>query len=132
MPSDPLEALHGNVRALPGHGEHGGPPADLEAEAAVLGAMLLAADAIADVVVSITPEDYYRPAHETIHRTIVALREQGQPVDPITLTHHLDSLGELNRVGGPATSTALWMPCRQRRTLATTPRSCTNSPSADG
>lgn len=100
MPSDPSGALHGNVRALPVPGDNQ-PPADLEAEAAILGAMMLAARVIPDVVATISPADYYRPAHETIHRALVALHEQGQPVDPITLTHHLGKLGDLNRVGGP-------------------------------
>lgn len=38
------------------------PPADLAAEQAVLGAMLLSKDAIADVVESLKVDDFYRPA----------------------------------------------------------------------
>ena len=80
----------------------GGQPADLEAEQAALGSMLLSPDAIAEVTATLGAEDYYRPAHETIHRTIVALHQQGTPVDPITVTHALDQAGDLRRVGGHA------------------------------
>ncbi|MGI5349471.1 DUF3987 domain-containing protein [Streptomyces sp. CA-250714] len=101
MPSESMAAPYSNVRALFDQSENSGPPNDVEAEAAVLGAMMLRAEAIAEVTETLSPEDYYRPAHETIHRAILVLHEEGQPVDPITLTHHLDHLGELRRVGGP-------------------------------
>lgn len=106
MPSQAAGKPYDNVRPLPGssHGrtDTGGQPADLEAEQAVLGSMLLSPDAITEVTAVITAADYYRPAHETIHRTVVALHQQGKPVDPITVTHALDQAGELGRVGGPA------------------------------
>jgi len=101
MPSESVDMPYSNVRALFDQSQSSGPPNDIEAEAAVLGAMMLRAEAISDVMKSLSPEDYYRPAHETIHRAILAQHEEGRPVDPITLTHHLDRLGELRRVGGP-------------------------------
>ncbi|MFE2186886.1 DnaB-like helicase N-terminal domain-containing protein [Streptomyces sp. NPDC059455] len=103
MAPEPAPSPYDNVRTL-----HGGaepridrtPPQDLEAEQSVLGAMLLSAAAIDDVAAAMDPADHYRPAHETIHRAIRELHDQGQPVDPITLTHHLDKRGDLARVGG--------------------------------
>ena len=100
MPSESADAPYSNVRALFDQSDNSGPPNDVEAEAAVLGAMTLRAEAIAEVTETLSPEDYYRPAHETIHRAILVLHEEGQPIDPITLTHHLDRLGDLRRVGG--------------------------------
>ncbi|MBW1597918.1 YfjI family protein [Streptomyces sp. JJ38] len=79
---------------------HGIPPQDTGAEQAVLGSMLLAPAAISTACAVIDPGDYYRPAHETIHRAIVEMRGQGQPIDPITVAHFLDQRGDLRRAGG--------------------------------
>ncbi|MFE6689711.1 DnaB-like helicase N-terminal domain-containing protein [Streptomyces sp. NPDC057743] len=76
------------------------PPHDLGAEQAVVGAMMLSTDAIADVSEAMDPGDHYRLAHETIHRAILDLHDAGQPADPITLAHHLGQRGELQRIGG--------------------------------
>ncbi|MGI5350168.1 DUF3987 domain-containing protein [Streptomyces sp. CA-250714] len=103
-----------NVRPLHSHADETDAidttamPHDLEAEQAVLGAMLLPGPnrtqtaVIAEVTSRIGPEDYYRPAHATIHTALVAMHEQGHAVDPILLTHHLSKTGDLNRVGGAA------------------------------
>ena len=91
-----------NVFALHAAADRGGAPCDLEAEQAVLGSMMLAAEVIAEVQATLSAEDYYRPAHETVHRSITVLHGQGKPVDPITLTHYLGQSGDLRRVGGPA------------------------------
>ncbi|WP_425428447.1 DnaB-like helicase N-terminal domain-containing protein [Streptomyces violens] len=101
--SAPPPPRYDNVRTLPSVPEPRTdrmPPHSLEAEQSILGAMLLSAEAITDVVETIDPGDYYRPAHETIHRAICELHDQGQPADPITVAHHLGKRGDLNRVGG--------------------------------
>ena len=59
------------------------PPADMAAEAAVLGAMLLSKDAIADVVESLKVEDFYRPAHATVYSAILDLYAAGEPADAV-------------------------------------------------
>ncbi|WP_449479356.1 replicative DNA helicase [Streptomyces abikoensis] len=76
------------------------PPHDLDAEQSVLGAMLLSKDVIGDVTELVKPRDYYRPAHETIHRAIVALYLRGEPADPITVAAELTKSGDLARCGG--------------------------------
>jgi len=76
------------------------PPQDLHAEVSTLGGMLLSKDAIPDATEIVKPGDYYRPAHETIHRTIVDLWRRGEPADPITVSAELTKRGELDRVGG--------------------------------
>ena len=50
------------------------PPQDLTAEQSVLGGMLLSKDAIADVVEVLRPEDFYRPAHQTVYDDPGSLR----------------------------------------------------------
>jgi hypothetical protein len=78
------------------------PPQDLDAEQAVLGAMFYARQAIDDASTAMDPSDHYRPAHETIHRAILALHAAGERVDPITVAAALTKTGEITRVGGPA------------------------------
>ncbi|MGV1006611.1 MAG: replicative DNA helicase [Candidatus Nanopelagicales bacterium] len=76
------------------------PPADLEAERAVLGAMLLSKDAIADVVESLKEEDFYRPAHASVFSAILELYGKGEPADPVMVAGELTRNGEITRIGG--------------------------------
>jgi replicative DNA helicase len=78
------------------------PPQDIPAEQSVLGAMMLSRDAIADVTEILTGPDFYRPAHETVFRTILALHGKGEPVDVITVADALTRDGEAAKVGGHA------------------------------
>jgi replicative DNA helicase len=76
------------------------PPADMAAEAAVLGAMLLSKDAIADVVESLKVEDFYRPAHATVYSAILDLYAKGEPADAVMVAGELTKSGEITRIGG--------------------------------
>lgn len=80
------------------------PPHDLDAEQAVLGSMMLARNATLDVVEVIdgVKSPFYRPAHETVFDTMLALYAAGQPLDSITVTNRLREDGNLTRVGGPS------------------------------
>ena len=61
-------------------------PHDLEAEAALLGAMMLAADAIrAATTANITLTDFYKPEHSTIFQAIIDTATAGEGTDPITV-----------------------------------------------
>jgi replicative DNA helicase len=76
------------------------PPQNLEAEEAVLGAMLLSETAIGTVTEILSAEDFYRGSHGTIYRTCLALWAKGEPVDAITLANELEERGELEQIGG--------------------------------
>lgn len=76
------------------------PPQNIEAEISVLGGMLISKDAIADVVEILHAEDFYRPQHALIFRTILALFTQGQPADAVTVGAELTRQGQLEQVGG--------------------------------
>jgi len=76
------------------------PPQNLEAEQGVLGSMLLDRDAIARVVEAVRAEDFYRDAHRVIFAAMVDLFERGEPVDLITVTNRLASMGKIEDVGG--------------------------------
>lgn len=74
---------------------------DLGAEQAVLGAMMASEKAIVDAEPILGDGDgFYRPAHTLIYRTILELRDAGSPTDPIAVTAHLTSTGNIRKVGG--------------------------------
>src|SRR5699024_6202799 len=64
--------------------------------------MLLSKDAIADVIEVLRPEDFYKPAHETIHEIILDLYAKGEPADAVTVAASLTKSGDLARIGGAA------------------------------
>lgn len=76
------------------------PPHDVAAEQAVLGAVMLNRDVLADVLDVVSPADFYRPEHETIMRAMVGLYNQGEPVDAVSVAAALTKSGELAKVGG--------------------------------
>ncbi|AHB31672.1 DnaB-like replicative helicase [Arthrobacter phage vB_ArS-ArV2] len=76
------------------------PVHDVVAEQSVLGAMLISREAIPDIADILDGGDFYRPAHETIYRTILDVHAAGNPVDAITINDALSKMGEIQRVGG--------------------------------
>jgi len=78
-------------------------PAAVEAEKAVLGAILLdekAYDQAADL--GLAPADFFLDSHRRIYAAVSDLREAGQPVDPVTLRNELETRKQLEAVGGAA------------------------------
>ena len=76
------------------------PPNSISAEQALIGGLMLNAqawDKIADVVVG---EDFYRKDHRVIFAAIANLVEAGSPCDVVTVSEHLDGRGELEQAGG--------------------------------
>ena len=76
------------------------PPQDLEAEKAVLSALLLENNAIHSVLNEIRPEDFYHPSHQLIYTAMLALQDENEPVDLHTLSDHLNAQKKLDAVGG--------------------------------
>jgi replicative DNA helicase len=76
------------------------PPHNLEAEEAVLGAVLAAGRLLGEVAAVLEEADFYRPAHRAIWRALLRLAERGQPTDPVTVLGELADSGELADVGG--------------------------------
>jgi hypothetical protein len=76
------------------------PPHNLEAEEAVLGAILASGRLLVEVAAVLEEADFYRPAHRAIWRAILRLADRGQPTDPVTVLGELDDRGELADVGG--------------------------------
>ena len=76
------------------------PPHSLEAEAAVLGGILLDNTALDRVAEVLTAEDFYREAHRKIFRAATDLSQRSEPIDLLTLTEALKTRGELPEIGG--------------------------------
>jgi replicative DNA helicase len=78
------------------------PPQNLEAEASVLGAMMVSEGAIAPVILDVRlgDGDFYRERHRIIYRAITRLYEHGEPVDALTVSEFLAQHGELAEAGG--------------------------------
>ncbi|HID08205.1 MAG TPA: replicative DNA helicase, partial [Armatimonadetes bacterium] len=75
-------------------------PHSVEAEQAVLGAMLVDTDAVAQVVEMLKPEDFYYEPHRRIYEVILRLFNRGDSVDLITVIAELRRDGALEQVGG--------------------------------
>jgi len=78
------------------------PPHDLNAEGAVLSAMLLDDWAVARALEMLKEEYFYKRAHKLIFRTIAKLFESNIEIDLITLIDGLKKDGHLEDVGGTA------------------------------
>jgi replicative DNA helicase len=78
------------------------PPHNLEAEQAVLGAILQAGRLLVEVAAQVEEADFYRPAHRVIWRAINTLADRGEPTDPVTVLGQLQHTGDLDDVGGAA------------------------------
>src|SRR5215218_5825231 len=91
-------ARRGRLRPVPEPDRQ--PPHNLEAEEAVLGAILAAGRLLVEVAALLEEVDFYRPAHRAIWRAMLRLADRGQPTDPVTVLGELHHSGELADVGG--------------------------------
>ena len=80
------------------------PPHNLQAEQSVLGAILLSDRALYALVIEegLRPDDFYREHHGTIYSAMLALYNESEPVDELTVIDRLRSMGKLEDVGGRA------------------------------
>jgi replicative DNA helicase len=76
------------------------PPHDLDAERAVIGAMLVSETAVAVVAERLAAEDFYSEVHRIIYGAMMRLYSRGEPIDQLTLTNELRSVNEFERIGG--------------------------------
>src|SRR3954447_18952319 len=95
----------GRIRGVPlgsSAGEAGAfvPPHDLDAERAVIGAMLVSEAAGSVVGEMLVAEDFYSETHRVLYGSMMRLYSRGEPIDQLTLTNELRSVNEFERVGG--------------------------------
>ena len=78
------------------------PPHDLDAEAAVLSAILLSREALDRVLEILMPEHFYSDANAHIYAAMQQLALQGSPIDVISVASYLRDRERLGQIGGPA------------------------------
>ena len=82
-------------------------PHNLEAEASLLGAVLIDPDAIVKIADTLHDSDFYDPRHQRIYEAVIALYELRSPIDILTLTDQLRNSSNLDLVGGASYLTEL-------------------------
>ncbi len=83
-------------------------PQNIEAEQAVLGAILIESTSINQVMEVLTPDDFYKDAHKIIYGAMIELDRENKPIDLLTLFDHLKNNGnQLEDVGASSYLTYL-------------------------
>jgi len=83
------------------------PPHNIEAERALIGAIMLKPDVMHDISVSVYPESFYADKHRAIYNAILVIFTKGDPIDLLSVTGQLERDNELERVGGASYITEL-------------------------
>jgi len=78
------------------------PPQNLEAEQAVLGAVLIDNESVVKALEVLRDEDFYRESHRVIFRAMLELSGRGEAIDLVTLAELLKAQDRLEKVGGAA------------------------------
>jgi hypothetical protein len=78
------------------------PPQNLEAEASVLGSLMLDRNAVVRVADFLRPEDFYLDHHAQVFRAALNLYDRADPIDLLTLAAELEKMLVLERIGGQA------------------------------
>lgn len=89
----------------PGSYEYRQVPQDVDAERAVLGAIFFdvkSDNAVVTASAIIEADDFYRQAHQTIFKAMQQLIDEQRPIDMLTLQDKLNSMQQLDNIGGMA------------------------------
>lgn len=78
------------------------PPQNLDTEKALLGSLLLNAEAMYEVADVVRPDSFYAGQNRIVFDAMLTLYEKGQPIDLVTLSGRLKDLGQLTDIGGSA------------------------------
>ncbi|MBA3390565.1 MAG: replicative DNA helicase [Actinomycetota bacterium] len=91
----------GRIRSVPDGREAARvPPHDLEAERAVIGAMLVSETAVSAVAEKLEAGDFYSEVHRILYRAMMSLYSKGEPIDQLTLTNELRNIDQYDKIGG--------------------------------
>ncbi len=83
------------------------PPHNIDAEKALIGAILIKPELMHDVSVSVYPESFYADKHRQIYKAILEIFTKGDPIDLLSVTTQLKSNNQLDRIGGASYITLL-------------------------
>lgn len=76
------------------------PPQNTDAEASLLGAILIDGDAIVKIADIVMAEDFYDERHQRIFEAALKLYEKHSPIDVLTISDQLKGTGFLDIIGG--------------------------------
>ncbi len=83
------------------------PPQNTDAEASLLGALLIDADAIVKIADLVSEADFYDERHRHIFHAVKQLYDKHSPIDVLTLSDQLKNHGLLDIIGGSSYLTEL-------------------------
>jgi len=83
------------------------PPKNLQAERQSLGAAMLDANALHEVLTILQPDDFYLDEHQIIFRAIRRLQDEAQPVTSLAISESLQRTGDFKAAGGDETLSEL-------------------------
>lgn len=98
-----LSVMHGapgNVAALPGSTAYRVPPSNIDAEQALLGALLVNNDCFYKLSSFLEPVHFYDPLHQRIYSAISTLINRGLLASPVTLKNYFERDEGLAEIGG--------------------------------
>lgn len=76
------------------------PPHNLEAEANVLGSILIDDEAIGKIADILSADDFHKDAHKKIFECCLGLYDKREPIDLLSVSNILDDNNELEKIGG--------------------------------
>jgi replicative DNA helicase len=76
------------------------PPHNLEAEAAILGGVLLENKTLNECLSIVELDDFYSERNRIIFRALCLIADSGKPIDPVILSNFLRERGEMEKIGG--------------------------------
>lgn len=83
------------------------PPQDIASEQSVLGSLMIDKNAITKIADSLTPADFYAPAHQKIYQAMLTLFSKSEPIDILSVSNALKASGDLEEIGGASYLTEL-------------------------
>jgi replicative DNA helicase len=83
------------------------PPNNIDAEKALIGAILIKPELMHDISVMVYPESFFADKHRQIYKAIMEIFTKGDPIDLLSVTTKLKANEQLDRVGGASYLTEL-------------------------
>src|SRR3954452_5275481 len=77
-------------------------PQNIEAEAALLGALMIDNRLVEDVQLKLRPDHFFEPLHGRIYEAILRMTDANRVANPVTLKPMFDGDEAMKQVGGPA------------------------------
>src|SRR5438045_7866662 len=77
-------------------------PQNVEAEAALLGALMIDNRLVEDIQLKLKPHHFFEPLHGRVYESILRLTDSNRIANPVTLRPLFESDEAIKEVGGPA------------------------------